>query len=478
MTTLGKVFRTTAFKLSATYLVVFAGCAVFLIAYISYNTTTLLSGQLHQTLIEETRELSAIYRRGGIRRLVTAIDIRSHRPGAFLYLVTDLSGRALTGNIKGLPSEVLNTAGMHDVTYEYLQSDDQKNTHISHAIIRVFILPTGFRLLVGRDIGEQLEFRHIITNAFLWSLGVMIVLAAASWFFVSRRVLKRIDSVSEASRQIMAGDLSKRIAITGTGDEFDRLAQSLNIMLERIEYLMTGLKTVSDNIAHDLKTPLTRLRNRVDEALHSPSSEQGYYNALASTIEESDRLIRIFDALLMISRVEAGAPDGAMQKIDIGAIVADLSELYQPVAEDAGVAFETLIDDNLTLHANRELLGQALANLIDNALKYAGTSKSNIPPYIRISAQKTETGVQLSVIDNGPGIDKQDREHAVERFVRFEKSRSQPGSGLGLSLVKAVARMHDGTFELQDAKLIDNTLKENDTGLAAILTLPRHNEAT
>ncbi len=201
-------------------------------------------------------------------------------------------------------------------------------------------------------------------------MALLIGLALVSWFFVSRRVLKRIDSVAVTSRRIMAGDLSRRLEVTGTGDEFDRLANSLNAMLERIEHLLLQLRDVSDNIAHDLKTPLTRLRNRVEAALAGPPSDEAYRTALVATIEESDRLIQTFNALLMIARIEAGPPDGALTEVEAGAIVRDVVELYEPVAEEKGVELEAVTPEPITLTANRELLGQALANLVDNAIKH------------------------------------------------------------------------------------------------------------
>jgi signal transduction histidine kinase len=247
----------------------------------------------------------------------------------------------------------------------------------------------------------------------------------------------------------MEGDLAGRLEVTGSGDEFDRLADSLNAMLSRIEHLLYGVKDVSDNIAHDLKTPLTRLRNRVEAALAGPADTANYRAALEATIEESDQLIKTFNALLMIARIEAGSPDGAMTDVDADAIVQDVAELYEPVAEETGV--ELAVDtapQPIMIRASRELLGQALANLIDNAIKYGAPVDGKAR--IAISAGREGESLVLRVADNGPGIPAGDREHALQRFVRLEKSRTQPGSGLGLSLVAAVARLHHGTIELGD----------------------------
>jgi signal transduction histidine kinase len=330
-------------------------------------------------------------------------------------------------------------------------------------MVQVVRLPGGFRMLVGRDVGEREQFREIIGSALAWALALLIGLALLSWFFVSRRVLKRIDSLSATSRRIMAGDLSGRLEVTGTGDEFDRLADSLNAMLDRIEHLLYGLKDVSDNIAHDLKTPLTRLRNRVEAALASPESTETYRAALEATIEESDQLIKTFNALLMIARIEAGSQDAAMTEVEAGAVVRDVAELYEPVAEEKGVELTVDAPEPVTLKANRELLGQALANLVDNALKYADPAEHESRRLtIALSAKRDGDNVVLAVADNGPGIPAADRQRVLQRFVRLEESRSQPGSGLGLSLVAAVARLHHGDIELGDAN----------PGLVVTLRLP------
>jgi signal transduction histidine kinase len=318
-------------------------------------------------------------------------------------------------------------------------------------------------MLVGRDLGEQQKFRAVIGRGLIWAVALMIGLALVSWFFVSRRVLKRIDSVSATSRRIMAGDLGGRLEVTGTGDEFDRLAESLNAMLERIEHLLHGLKDVSDNIAHDLKTPLTRLRNRVETTLAGPPDSAAYRAALEGTIEESDRLIQTFNALLMIARIEAGLPDGAMRAVEIDAVIKDVAELYEPVADEKGIELVVEAGGRITLTASRELLGQALANLVDNAIKHAAADTAGAKPTrIIISAARDGDDVVLRVADNGPGIPAADRERALQRFVRLERSRSQPGSGLGLSLAAAVARLHHGDIELSDAN----------PGLAVTLRLP------
>ncbi len=460
MTPLGKVVRTTAFKLSAIYIAVFSIFAVAFVVYISYATDAVLTQQLRQTIAADLAGLADQARSGGLVGLVDAIETRSRQPGASLYLITDASKHPLAGNVSDVPQSLLDQASDNPIIVSYKRFPGERQDHF--ALVQLVNLPGGYHMLVGRDLGEREQFRHIVAQALAWALALMIGLAALSWVFVSRRVLKRIDSLSASSRKIMSGDLSGRLEVTGSGDEFDRLADSLNAMLERIEHLLYGLKDVSDNIAHDLKTPLTRLRNRVETALAGPTDADKFRSALEATIEESDDLIQTFNALLMIARIEAGSPDGAMSPLDSREIVQDVADLYEPVAEESGVELNVETPESVTLKGSRELLGQALANLIDNAIKYGERRGAERTPRITMSTARDGDSVVFRVADNGPGIPEADRERVLQRFVRLEKSRSQPGSGLGLSLVAAVARLHHGTLELGDGN----------PGLVVTLRLP------
>jgi signal transduction histidine kinase len=264
----------------------------------------------------------------------------------------------------------------------------------------------------------------------------------------------------------MAGDLSGRLPVAGSEDELDRLAVNLNAMLERIEALMRGFKEVSDNIAHDLKTPLTRLHNRAEEALRTAKSDNEYRAALEATLDESEELIRTFNALLMIARTESGQASTPMAEFDAADVVHGVAELYDPLAEEKGLALRVEIENVLLMRGNRELLSQALVNLVDNAIKYGlcdAAAANGVPAEIVVSAAHDGDKVRLCVGDHGPGVPAADREHVVQRFVRLEQSRTEPGSGLGLSLVSAVAHLHGGELKLED----------NNPGLKACLILPR-----
>jgi signal transduction histidine kinase len=462
VTALGKLIRTTAFKLTLVYLGIFVLFAASLLAYFALNTRRLITEQITATVNGEVNGLSEQYGQGGLRRLVIVVDVRSRRPGSSLYLVTTPSGEGLAGNVGSLEPGVLDHPGWLETNYHRLEAPEGAE---HRALVRVVQLPGGFHLLVGRDLDERERLFGIVVNAGQWSLALVIVLGLIGGFFVSRRVLSRIDAMTGTAQTIMAGDLSGRLPVAGTGDELDRLADNVNAMLERIEALMRGLKEVSDNIAHDLKTPLTRLRNRCEQALRGATGEASYRAALESTIAESDDLIRTFDALLMIARAESGQARDNMTEFDASEIARDVGELYEPVADEKGIALKIDAPAAAPVRGNRELVSQALANLIDNAIKYAGPSgKANgAPAEIVVRAGNDGERIAISVADRGPGIPDADRGRVVERFVRLEQSRSEPGSGLGLSLASAVARLHGGELKLED----------NHPGLRTTIALPR-----
>ena len=462
MTALGKLLRTTAFQLTLVYLVIFIVFAFSLLGYFALNTRRLITEQITTTVDTEITGLREQYNQGGIRRLVIVVDLRSRRPGSSLYLVTTATGEGLAGNVGSLEPGVLDHPGWLETSYRRLEAPEG-NDH--RALVQVVQLPGGFRLLVGRDLEERERLFGIIANAGQWSLALVIVLGLAGGFFVSRRVLNRVEAMTDKTQTIMAGDLAGRLPVAGTGDELDRLAEHLNAMLERIEALMRGLKEVSDNIAHDLKTPLTRLRNRCEQALRGSASVDDYRAALEATIAESDDLIRTFNALLMIARAESGQARDNMAEFDAAEIARDVGELYEPLADEKGIALTVDAPAAAPVRGNRELVSQALANLIDNAIKYAGPNGevNGAPAEIVVKAGNDGERIALSVADRGPGIAEADRGRVVERFVRLEQSRSAPGSGLGLSLAAAVARLHGGELKLED----------NHPGLRSTIALPR-----
>ncbi|RUX87871.1 HAMP domain-containing protein, partial [Mesorhizobium sp. M7D.F.Ca.US.004.01.2.1] len=417
------IMKTTAARLSALYLLLFALCAVLLVFYMTSLSARMLTAQTQETINDEVLGLARAYQRGGLPILVRVVEQRSRQPGANLYLIADANGQILTGNVQSLEPGVLEAEGWTSSPFSYQrfgegelerlrnlpaeqgstqseQSDAQAQGEKGHnAIALVLRLPNQMIMLVGRDLGEPERFRAVIRRALMLALGMMGLGGLLIWFFVGRAALKRIDSVSEASRRIMGGDLSGRLPVTGAGDEFDRLSENLNAMLARIATLNEGLKQVSDNIAHDLKTPLTRLRNRAEATLSGKHKTSDYRQALEGTIAESDQLIKTFNAILMISRLEAGYSSENTNRVDLAEAVRDVVELYEPVAEEAGVSLEADVREATFVNGNRELIGQALSNIVDNAIKYS--TDATAQPAVRVALERVGAGVRLSVADNG-----------------------------------------------------------------------------
>ncbi len=460
MTALGKLLRTTVFKLSLAYLAIFAvGCGL-LLGYVGFNVRNLIDEQISETTDAEINGLSEAYGRGGLRLLVDAVERRARQPGSSVYLVTTFAGESIVGNVAEISPGALDHQGTLEIRYQRVGGEG-----VTHpALARVFFLNGGFRLLVGRDLDDREALRRVLVRTLVSSLVWLTIIGVAGGAFVAARVLKRVDALNASAREIMLGDLTRRLPLAGTGDELDRLATNLNAMLERIGMLMTGLREVSDNIAHDLKTPLTRLRNRADEALRGSGEETPERAAFEKIIDESDGLIRTFDGLLMIARLEAGSITGGMTEFDLVAAVRDMVELYEPSAEQQGT--QLLLDGGgegpLMVRANHDLVGRAIANLIDNALKY-GKAEPGAEAVVRACARRVGDMAEIEIADHGPGIpDPADRARVLDRFVRLEASRSAPGSGLGLSLAAAVARLHKGAVRLED----------NAPGLRAIMSLP------
>lgn len=464
MSRLSALLKTTAVRLSALYLLLFVLSAMVLFFYMTNLSVNFLTAQTQKALLDEVTSVTQSYERGGIPLLVRTIDRRSRQPGAFLYLISDPAGRILTGNVESLEPGVLDSNGMTDRSFNYMRYGEQGTAEKHKAIAIIFSIPNGIRVLIGRDLSEPELFRDIMRRALVLALGIMAVGAFLIWYFVGRRALLRLKQVSSSSQRIMAGDLGERLPVSGSGDEFDRLSINLNAMLGRIEELNDGLKHVSDNIAHDLKTPLTRLRNKAEATLSGDKDKAEYRAALEDIIGESDQLIRTFNAILMISRLEAGYSSENMEVLPVNPILYDVVELYEPVAEDAGLELVVDASEDINLRINRELVGQTISNLIDNAIKYSPVAEEGGENRSKITVEMKPAGDQvlISVTDQGAGIPEALREQATERFVRLEESRTQPGSGLGLSLAKAVMKLHGGSL----------TLEDNSPGLRVVLAFP------
>jgi signal transduction histidine kinase len=461
---LGRAVSTTAFRAAAVAVAAYLVCAGVIVGLLLWQTNRVLTDQVLETLSAEADLLSAEAKEGDVGELARAVQARSQSGGPGLYFLADKTGKKLAGNLSRMPPELAGepAGGVFRYASDY---KDPEKARLGVAI--PVALGSGLHLIVGRDIEDQRRFAGEMGTAYLVALGFLSLTGLLAGLVISRLVLRRIEAINVSTRQIMEGDLSQRIAITGARDEFDVLAQNLNAMLDRIEALMNGLREVSDNIAHDLKTPLTRLRNQAEAALRDARGPQACREGLEHTIERADELIKTFNALLLVARLEAGVLEENAETFDVGRLVRDVAELYEPVAEEHGLQIKFDVAEGARLNGNRQLVGQAVANLIDNAIKYsAKTVKEGVhasEPAIAIGLREHEDVVVIAVADRGPGIAAEDRERVLKRFVRLEKSRTEPGTGLGLSLVQAVARLHGGTVGLED----------NRPGLRVVLTLPK-----
>ena len=488
MTVLTRLLASTPVRLAIVYMGVFAVATAMVIGYLVWQANQFLTSRAAEDLMQEEATLRQLYRAGGALRLVAAVDARVNASSG-LYLLLDGYGNQLAGNLPRKPEGLIE--GGRPRVFFYKRAPDERERL---AIGSAFAVPGEIVLVIARDIEDQRQIVSSFSRVALWSFALLSVLGIGAGILIGRGLLARMEAVTETSRRIMAGDLSRRVPLSGSGDELDRLAKSLNAMLARIEELLAALREVSDNIAHDLKTPLNRLRNRAEAALRS-SDSAAWREGLAHTIEEADELIRTFNSLLLIARLEGGAAAETMMPVDLADVIGDIAELYEPAAEEAGLKLVVDVepgpdarpdagpDARLCAVANRELVSQAVANLVDNAIKYsaaaaprlapagAGATPMGEPPTaikpatlpeIRIGLSRAGDSIEIAISDRGPGIALQDRERALQRFVRLEKSRSRPGAGLGLSLVAAVARMHGGSVRLED----------NGPGLRAVLVIP------
>lgn len=454
-----KLFHTSTFRLSAVYLIVFIVSVGAILAYIYWNTAGLLERQTDETIRAEVQGLADQYRIRGLDGVLDTVRRRSSDDSGSIYLLTTPEGVRMAGNLVSVPDEIaIEDSGWTEFPFNVKTST---GTEPHRARVYYTELPGENVLVVGRDIEDMRQFATIIRNTLITGTLIALALGIGGGLLTSRNFLRRVDAITDASRSIMQGDLSGRMPVQGTGDELDRLAQSLNRMLDQIERLMRGMQEVSSNVAHDLRTPLTRIKARAESALRS-GAEGDFKAALERTIEESDRLLQTFNALLSIAKAESGQSREGLQPVDAAVILHEVAELYEPFAEDQGGSLTTEITGALDVRANRQLLAQAISNVVDNALKYGESPGSGFPEILVTGGVEGDDAV-ITVSDRGIGVAPEDRQHVLERFVRLDVSRSKPGNGLGLSLVAGVMKLHDGRILLED----------NQPGLRVKLVLPR-----
>jgi len=449
-----RLYRSFSFRLAFTYMALFGASVLVLLGFIYWSTAAYMSQQTDATIEAEITGLAERYDMDGLAGLIDLINERlSRKPtGSSIYLLTTAFNTPIAGNLNQWPATRANAEGWLNFR---LENSSQNEIHLARA--RSFTLSGDFHLLVGRDIYELEETQQRIIRALILGFLITLMLGGIGGVVLSRRVVRRLESINTISREIIEGDLSRRIPLQQSGDEFDTLAANLNAMLDRIEELMDDVRRVSDNIAHDLRTPLARLRNRLEQLRSEAQSNHSDTQLAEQALADADGLLQTFNALLRIARIETRQRREGFKTVEIAPLLRDVVELYEPLADEKGQALELVINDPLSLHGDRDLLFQALANLLDNAIKYTPPKGS-----IRITLEKRDDHGHITVADNGPGIPATEQQAVLQRFYRLEKSRTSPGSGLGLSLVAAVAKIHGITLQLKD----------NQPGLRVVLGFP------
>jgi signal transduction histidine kinase len=454
MAAMKRLLRTNAVRLAAVYFALFAVSVLALLAFVYLSIASFIDRQTEAIIRAEIRGLSDQYERAGLPGLVDTIHARiaGQQVHATLYLVTDQQLKPLAGNLTFWPSATPVRPGW--IRFPVEASGDG-TSETDTVLASVFVLSGGYRLLVGRDQRDAQAFRASMNHTLVWAGWLTFALGIAGAVLTTRNMLRRVELMSRTSASIIHGDLSERVPLNGSGDEFDQLAANLNAMLDRIEQLVIGMRQVTDNIAHDMRTPLARLRARLEMALLERPTAVRYVKTLRDAIDDADRLLATFNGLLSIAKAEAGSRRDLLVVVDLVRIARSMAELYEPVAEKKGLAFAVSTDPVLSVKGNEHLLSQAIANLLDNAIKYTPAGA------VALSVRRDGGLARIEVADTGMGIPADQRDAVFERFVRLEPSRSTPGNGLGLSLVRAVARLHSGEVRLED----------NQPGLKAVFTL-------
>ena len=453
-----RLLRSAGFRFAAIYALLLAVSAAALAMFLWWSTAGLLDRQTTAAIQADAQSLSERFTIGGLPALVLTIEDRltQNVEDDAIYLLIDPAGRRIAGNLQYWPQGAAENGGVYELPIE-------RAGMRSLAVVQSFDLPGGFHLLIGRDVQVRAQLRALLTDALLWAIVVVVAMASAGALVVRSLFRRTLANVSATAAAIGGGDFTQRVRLSGRGDEFDQLAETINDMLDRMARLMEGVREVSNAIAHDLRTPITRARARLEDAGMHADTVGELRAAIERATADLDDIVAVFQALLRIAEIEAGSRRAAFAPLDGAPLLADVVELYGAVAEEKGIALTVQAPAHLPAFGDRDLIQQAVVNLVDNAVKFS-------PPggAVVLRATPGRGGVEIAVADQGAGIPKADRARAAERFFRGESARNTPGSGLGLSLVQAVAQLHGGSLRLEDAS----------PGLVAILTLPGHEEPT
>ena len=447
-----RLLKSAGVRFGVIYAALFGISAAAIAAFLWWSTAGLLERQSVAAIDSDSEALLAQFVDGGPRSLMAAIRDRvaGNIDDDALYLLVDPSFKVMEGNLNAWPARLPMDEDWSELKLDRSGVPTQMQVHY-------FDLPGGLHMLVGRDVAVRSQLGRLMEGALIWAAAIAVVLGIIGAWAVRGLFRATIADVSETALAVSAGDLTRRVRVAGSDDEFDLLAEAINDMLDRITRLMDGVREVSNAIAHDLRTPITRARTRLEDAATHATSETELRAAVERAMSDLDGIVSVFQALLRISEIEAGARRSAFAPMDLTPLLADLAELYDVVAEEAGMTLATDIAPSLPAFGDRDMIQQAAANLLDNALKFSPEGGT-----ISVSAHIAGPTLRIVIADQGPGIPESDRPHATERFFRGETARSTPGSGLGLALVLAVAHLHHGELRLED----------NDPGLRAVLTIP------
>jgi signal transduction histidine kinase len=432
-----RVFRTSSFRLALIYTALTGLTFVILLAVIFFSTTRFMRHQIDDSVSSEVAEILADSRDQGPDSIRSVVQGLASHPAGFYYLYQDARGAALAGNLPAMDPR--------DGVREWPQTHEAERALFS-AIRGRGVNVAGGYLFVGWSTHQLNEMEEMVVGSFAWALAACIVLALAGGWVMSARLMRRIETVSNTSRNIIGEDLRQRLPVTRAGDELDHLAGSVNAMLDRIETLMEDLRQVTTDIAHDLRTPLTRLRQRMELASRPGSDAGTLRNTLASSVAEIDTILSIFAALLHIAQLQSGPRHAAFKDVDLGELLGTISELYKPMAEEQGQVLREAAEISLSVKGERELLMQLFANLTENALRHTPRGST-----ISITASRSNGNPIVSIVDDGPGIPDHMRGKVLQRFFRLEVSRTTAGNGLGLSLADAIVKVHSARLELEDA---------------------------
>jgi signal transduction histidine kinase len=441
---LAKTLRSSTLKQALIWIGIFGALVFALFGYVYWSTASYVRGRSDHAITAERVILQGAYERSGLDGIISTIAQRmaEERFEGGLYLLADPSFTAVAGNLEVWPSALKGSKGWGN-----FKAPEWKPDAVDRPLLRATFdtLPDGYQLLVGRDIDDLDEFAMKIRTALLGGVSLIFVLAGLASVSVTRRTVGRIEAINATSRAIMESGLGKRIPLRGTRDEWDQLAENLNLMLDRIEALMVEVRQVSDNVAHDLRTPLTRIRGRLEKAYNNLRDGDCDRSLMCDTMADLDGVLRMFSSLTRIAQIEANDRTAAFRTVNLAEIAGEVVELFDAAAEDRGAQLNTLGDRRVLVTGDRDLLFGAVANLVDNAIKHGREGGR-----VTVEVMQGDGRAVVSVADDGPGIPVNERQHVFKRFYRLERSRRTPGNGLGLSLVAAVARLHRARIEMVD----------------------------